>query len=278
MPLLATAYAVALIYVTSMPLEGNVQTFSSELMSWVITLAGIGLTLFILIRFEQKWFPETRQFPLKLPKLSSLAGLMLIAPLCLTIEGYVVYGLTSIVHTVQLEPLTYTASELREDLLSSVHAVLLAPVLEELCYRHLAISPFSRRRTQILVCVLMAVLFGILHVRNIVGASLAALLFGLVFIWSRNIWYAILLHAGSNLTAALLGVYSYLCLGEIQMCKAPVISLPDGKVYVASFLLAIAGGAILFAQRSKAKRIEGEKRGEKGIKGEKRDNSLASWL
>ena len=44
------------------------------------------------------------------------------------------------------------------------------------------------------------------------------------------------------------------------MCKTPVISLPDGKVYVASFLLAIAGGAILFAQRSKARRIEGEKR------------------
>jgi membrane protease YdiL (CAAX protease family) len=80
-----------------------------------------------------------------------------------------------------------------------------------------------------------------------------------VFIWSRNIWYAILLHAGSNLTAALLGVYSYLGLGEIQMCKAPVIFLPDGKVYVASFLLAIAGGAILFAQHSKARRTEGNK-------------------
>jgi len=245
MPLLATAYAVALIYVTSMPLEGDVQTFSSELMSWVITLAGIGLTLFILIRFEQKWFPETRQFPLKLPNLSSLAGLMLIAPLCLTIEGYVVYGLTSMVHTVQLEPLTYTASELREDLLSSVHAVLLAPVLEELCFRQMAISPFCRRRTQIVVCVVIAILFGMLHVRNFPGAFFSAMLYGLVFILSRNIWYGVALHAGHNLTAVLLAVYCWLGLGDIQMAKTPIIFLSDAKVIVGSVILAGIGLSLI---------------------------------
>jgi membrane protease YdiL (CAAX protease family) len=47
----------------------------------------------------------------------------------------------------------------------------------------------------------MAVLFGILHVRNFPGAFFAAMVYGLVFIWSRNIWYGIALHAGHNLTA-----------------------------------------------------------------------------
>ena len=47
----------------------------------------------------------------------------------------------------------------------------------------------------------MAVLFGILHVRNFPGAFFAAMVYGLVFIWSRNIWYGIALHACHNLTA-----------------------------------------------------------------------------
>ena len=33
------------------------------------------------------------------------------------------------------------------------------------------------------------------------GAFFAAMVYGLVFIWSRNIWYGIALHACHNLTA-----------------------------------------------------------------------------
>ena len=260
LPLLSAIYGLAVIYLTALPLADGGGSLVHEAMTWGLTIVAILLTVFVVIRMERKVYPESQQFSLKPPTLFVAAGLLLLAPLWLMTQEAVVYGLTSLVHSVQTEPLVSSPKEFREDMLASIHAVLLAPVLEELCYRHLAISPFCRRRTQILVCVLMAVLFGIFHVRNFIGASLAALLFGLVFIWSRNIWYAILLHAGSNLTATLLGVYSYLGLGEIQMCKAPVIFLPDGKVYLASIVLAIAGGVILFAQRPKAKRTEGNKR------------------
>ena len=140
-----------------------------------------------------------------------------------------------------MEPLTFTAAELREDLLSSVHAVLLAPLLEELCFRQMAISPFRRRGAQIVVCLIMAILFGLLHVRNFPGAFIGALFYGLIFIWSRNIWYSVVLHAGLNLTKTLLGVYCWLQLGDMQMTKIPVIILPDLKVCIASLLLAIAG-------------------------------------
>ena len=180
-----------------------------------------------------------------------LLGVLLLAPLWGVAEGYIVYGLTSLIHPVQLEPTTYTPDELREDLLASVHAVLLAPVLEELCYRQLAISPFRRRGAQILVCVVMALLFGILHVRNFLGASIDAMLYGLVFIWTRNIWYAVLLHVGHNLMATLLAVYCMLGLGEIQMSKMPVIILPDTKVVVAAVALAIIGVVLWRDKRTK---------------------------
>ena len=252
MPILAAAYGTAIIYVTAMPVAGDNPGFTGELLTWLLTLAGIALTLFLVHRVEPKVFPEAGQFSLKLPRFPIIAGLLLIAPLWLVAEEYIVYGITSLIHTVKMEPLTYTTAELREDLLSSVHAVLLAPVLEELCFRQMAISPFRRRGAQIAVCVVMAFLFGILHVRNFPGAFISALFYGMVFIWSRNIWYSVALHAGCNLTATLLAVYCWLGLGEMQMAKTPVIILPDWKVVVASLVLAIAGVCLLRVDRPAA--------------------------
>ena len=255
MPILSAAYGVAVIYVTAMPVAGDNPTVVGEVLTWLITLAGIALTLFLVLRVEPKVFPGARQFPLKLPKVSVIVGLLLIAPLWLVADEYIVYGITSLVHNIQMKPLTYTTAELREDLLSSVHAVLLAPVLEELCFRQMAISPFGRRRTQIAVVVVMALLFGMLHVRNFPGAFISAMFYGLVFIWSRNVWYSVALHAGCNLTATLLAVYCWLQLGEMQMTSTPVIILPDMKVIVTSLLLAIAGGLLIKKQTIKSKLI-----------------------
>lgn len=248
-PILSAVYGLAIIYVTALPLANENPTFISELLTWMITLVGIALTLFLVHRVEPKLFPEAGQFSMMFPKPSIFVGLLLIAPLWLVAEECIVYGITSLVHTVQMEPLTYTTAELREDLLSSVHAVLLAPLLEELCFRQMAISPFRRRGAQIVACVVMAILFGILHVRNFPGAFVSALFYGIAFIWSRNIWYSVVLHAGSNLTATLLAIYCWLGLGDMQMTRTPVIILPDMKVLITSLIIAIAGVLLLKMKR-----------------------------
>ena len=249
MPILSALYGVAIIYVTALPVAGSNLAFVGELLTWLITIAAIALTLFLVYRVEPILFPTARHFPLKIPTSFVIIGLLLIAPLWLVVEEYIVYGITSLAHSVQMEPLTFTADEFREDLLSSIHAVLFAPVLEELCFRQMAISPFRRRGAQIVVCVVMAVLFGMLHVRNFPGAFLSALLYGLVFLWSRNILYSVILHAGRNLTATFLAVYCWLGLGDMQMTKIPVIILPDMKVLIASLLLAVVGVLLLNKQR-----------------------------
>lgn len=249
MPILSAAYGVAIIYLTALPLSGDHPGFGSELLTWLITLAGIALTLYLVHRVEPKVFPSAGDFSLKLPPFYVLAGLLLVAPLWLVTEEYLVYGISSLFHTVELEPLTYATDELREDLLSSVHAVLLAPILEELCFRQLAISPFRRRRAQVVVCVIMALLFGVLHVRNFPGAFFSAMVYGLVFIWSGSIWCSVALHAGRNLTATLLAVYSWLQLDDMQMAKIPVIILPDIKVVIVSMFLAVAGGYLLMRKK-----------------------------
>ena len=250
MPVLAAAYGLGIIYLTALPMADGDESLGSQVLCWIITLGAIALTFFIVKRVEPKVFPEARQFSMKWPIFPVVAGLLLMAPLWLVVQGYLVYGFTSLINTVRLEPIAFTPDEIREDLLASVHAVLLAPVLEELCYRQLAISPFRRRGAQIAVCMVMALLFGILHVRNFFGSFLAATLFGLVFVWSRNIWYAVLLHAGSNLTATLVGVYCVFGLGEVQMSKIPVIFMPDAKFTIACVVLAIAGLFLLKRKHS----------------------------
>ena len=243
-PVLAAIYGFMLIYVTALPMA-NGRSLGREVLTWLLTLAAIALTYVLVHRGEPKVFPEAKQFSLKMPSLSVVVGLLLITPLWNIAEGYSVYGLTSLISTVQMEPIAYTPDELREDMLASVHAVLLAPVLEEFCYRQLAISPFRRRWVQVVVCVLMALLFGIVHVRNFLGAFLSAMLYGLVFILTRNVWYAVVIHAGHNLAATLLAVYCMLDLGEIRMSKTPVILLPDAMAVVAAIALAVIGILII---------------------------------
>lgn len=245
MPILAVAYAIALIYLTALPVGDNEQSFGSVVTSCLITLGAIGLTLYLIHRVIPRGFPSASRFTLKLPTFPVALGLLIIAPLWLVIEGYTVYGMTSLFHAVHLENITYTAEDMREDLLASIHAVLLAPVLEELCFRQMAISPFRRRNAQIAVCIIVAVLFGILHVRNFPGAFLGAMFYGMVFILSKNIWYGILLHAGRNLMVTLIGVYSWLGLGSIQMAKTPVIVIPDAKIIIISIVLALTGIVII---------------------------------
>ena len=245
MPILAAAYGTALIFVTAMPIDGNSPGFGGELLSWLLTLAGIWLTLFLVQRVD------ARQFQLKRPMALVIVGLLLIAPLWFVAKEYIIYGLMQLVHSVQMEPITYTTPELREDLLSSVHAVLLAPILEELCFRQMAISPFRSRRAQVVVCVVMAILFGMLHVRNFLGAFIDAMFYGMIFIWSRNIWNSVALHAGSNLTATLLAVYCWLGIGDLQMSKTPLIILTDAKVVVGSIILFIVGILLINTKRKK---------------------------
>lgn len=249
-PILAAAYGLMLIYLTALPLADRNPSLGAEALTWLLTVIAIAITYFLIQRIQPKLFPEAKQFSMKWPAFSIVAGLILIAPLWNLVEAYAVYGLTSLIATVHTEPISSTPDELREDLIAGVHAVLLAPLLEELCFRQLAISPFRRRRNQIIVCILMALLFGILHVRNFPGAFLSAILYGFLFIQTRNIWYPVILHAGHNLAATLLALYCFFDIGQIQMSKSPVIILPDTIVTIASVTLALIGFVILKRKQS----------------------------
>ena len=251
MPIIATAVGFTLIYVSAIPMPYEGQSIGGELLSWLLTLVAIALALFIVFNVEPKVFLESNEFPLKRPVFKVIAGILLVAPLFFLVQEYIVYGLASLSDNFQMDTLTFSAEELREDLFSSIHAVLLAPVLEELCFRQMAISPFRRRGARVVVCIVMALLFGMLHIRNFAGSAFGALAFGLVFIFSRNVWYSVALHAGSNLVATLLAIYCWLDIGEVEISHLPVIMIPDIRVFIASSILAAFGIYLCFSRKGR---------------------------
>lgn len=62
MPILSTIYGMAIIYVTALPVSVNNPDFVSELLTWLITLIGIALTLFLVHNVEPKVFPAAELF------------------------------------------------------------------------------------------------------------------------------------------------------------------------------------------------------------------------
>ena len=80
MPILSAVYGVAIIYITALPVAGDNPTFVDELLTWLITLAGIALTLFLVHRklvFSHCWSIPTKKetinsnFRTDMPKFSA---------------------------------------------------------------------------------------------------------------------------------------------------------------------------------------------------------------
>lgn len=54
MPILSATYGIALIYVTALPVAGDNPTVVGEMLTWLITLAGIAMTLYLVQYVEPK--------------------------------------------------------------------------------------------------------------------------------------------------------------------------------------------------------------------------------
>ena len=66
MPIISAAYGMAIIYLTALPLSGDNPGFGSEMLTWLITLAGIALTLFLVQRGPSRREKPRGNTPLRL--------------------------------------------------------------------------------------------------------------------------------------------------------------------------------------------------------------------
>ena len=68
MPLLSAVYGLGVIYITALPVDGNHPTFVGEMLTWLITLVGIAMTLYLVQYVEPKVFPAAEQLSGRQPE------------------------------------------------------------------------------------------------------------------------------------------------------------------------------------------------------------------
>ena len=78
--------------------------------------------------------------------------------------------------------------------------IILAPFIEEVLFRGLIINELKGKMPFVLVIIIQALIFGLIHGNwlQIAYASILGILLGLISTWSRSVWPAIILHISMN--------------------------------------------------------------------------------
>lgn len=224
MPLIAVIYGILISLLCACVIEDNFKLYQ-YLISDILAVIAIILTLILLTMVIPKIFPQMKIYKFKLPNAYILLGIFLIVPLWAVIKYRIVYRIALTMGTADLESLTYTSQELKQDLVAGISAVLFAPVYEELSFRYMALAPFKRRSSQILFCVTMALFFAILHGRNMMAAFMDAIIYGVLFIITKNVIINIWMHMCTNLFAAFLAIMSYCKVFDMKYNPTPTAIL-----------------------------------------------------
>ncbi len=78
--------------------------------------------------------------------------------------------------------------------------MVLAPFIEEVLFRGLIINELKGKMPFVLVIIIQALIFGVIHGNwlQIIYASILGIILGLVSTWCRSVWPAIILHISMN--------------------------------------------------------------------------------
>ncbi|EAD4818014.1 CPBP family intramembrane metalloprotease, partial [Listeria monocytogenes] len=108
-------------------------------------------------------------------------------------------------------PANATLLQLLFILVCSLSALLTA-VTEELYFRYLFFSISSKKSIRIIILFISSLLFGMAHywstnsIEQLIPYFIAGLFLGLIYLFSKNIWYTVIIHVINNFYAVVLPV------------------------------------------------------------------------
>lgn len=248
MPLLACVYGFGTIYACGV-IGGNEFSLPLFCLRVAAQLALIALTVWVIRRPLMHLFPQMGAYPIECPAWRVVVLLLLVTPLWCILKGKLLYLLLP---GAEMQPMTYAADELKTDLVLSLSAIFVGPVCEELCFRYLPIAVYKKKTTQVVVGVLVALFFGLLHTKNLLGSFVDALIFTLVFICTRRIGISMVLHGCINLWPTVFCVLMHFGVLEIQHSAVPVIWLIGNETtLIIAMVMAVMGVAVYLLGKRK---------------------------
>ncbi|RCX12332.1 hypothetical protein DFR58_12221 [Anaerobacterium chartisolvens] len=115
------------------------------------------------------------------------------------------------------------------------------PVIEEIIFRGLILKELSKNMSAVPAVIIQALLFGIYHLNltQAIYASVLGIILGVVCLWTRSIWSAILIHVFYNSSSVI--------LSKVPGLEA--YSLGHALPIVASSVIALAALSTVFINR-----------------------------
>lgn len=228
MPLFSCIYGLGAAFLCALPLRSEGFVLHEAMLSDLLTILVILFTLWLIRKPLTKLFPQISRYGFQRPKGHVLWLIALTMPLFVLLSHYALYAIASSMGQVSLHPFTdYAPGEIWQDLYRTLGAVLLVPLLEELCFRMMALSPIKRRGRQLVCALLVSVFFGLLHTTNLILVTFHGIVFSLLFLLTGQILYSVFSHACLNLTATLLGVLDHCGVWRIRQSDFPTILLVE---------------------------------------------------
>lgn len=244
LPFLAGIYGIVVSLVAEIPTFHN-HSVPARLLSNALEVLFIGITLAALIILLPKSFPQMKNYSFGREKKGVLAAIALCTPMYIIVKYGLIYFVTCFFKSPEMQAYSYTEEMLREELLTAGSTVLLAPVYEELIFRVLPLSVYKKKRTKIVVAILMSLLFAVLHGNNWIAVATDALLYSALFLGFKNVSVNICAHVCNNLFVTVLAVLSFFGVKAKMTKEMPTIILMPWPIIVVSAVMAGTGVFLL---------------------------------
>jgi membrane protease YdiL (CAAX protease family) len=168
----------------------------------------IVLLFFIFRLLYSRFFAFSNNYQIKLPDYWHIIVISLIIPGLYLLLDRIIIIISGAFDNIS--DANYSVdSSLKDTILYSIPAIILTPLLEELSFRLLVISPFRKLSGQIYAILISSLLFGFAH-GSVWTVKLNAFIFGIIMsailIITKNIVYPIIIHSFFNITATVLAV------------------------------------------------------------------------
>ena len=132
-------------------------------------------------------------------------------------------------------------TEFLEDMMASIHAVLIAPVLEEMGFRIIPASVIQTKKRRFVAIAILAFIFAAVHTRNFAAVLIDVALYSVLFLMTRNPLIPILCHLFGNLLKNLAGAAAYWGIINVSVTSdSGLIILFSTPVTIIAVIMGIA--------------------------------------
>ena len=225
-----------------------IQTMLGNLVE-IVALVGI----FVLwVKVLPRVFPGANDFRFR--KLTAYKEMMYLGIALLSLVS--VYRLLYWIRGGAAVPVIYSRTEFQEEILASIHAILIAPVLEEMCFRIIPASVIKTGKNRIVILAILTVVFALMHPSNILGALVDATIFCILLLVTKNPLASVLCHMFGNLLKTIACVLAYFNVIEIRMAEGRgtiiLFNMPVTLITIAIAVVLILPAVLKGFQKNKS--------------------------